>query len=148
MKTVIVLLASLLLICSFISKGKNMKTVINTKNAPAPIGPYSQAVMVNDILYVSGQVAINPATGDVIKGTINDETKQVMENLKAILTEAGLDFGNIVKTTIFLKDMNNFKNVNEVYGSYFTKDFPARETVEVARLPKDVNVEISVVAAK
>jgi len=148
MKTVIVLLASLLLICSFNSKGKIMKTVINTKNAPAPIGPYSQAVMVNDILYVSGQVAINPATGDVIKGTINDETKQVMENLKAILTEAGLDFGNIVKTTIFLKDMNNFKNVNEVYGSYFTKDFPARETVEVARLPKDVNVEISVVAAK
>jgi 2-iminobutanoate/2-iminopropanoate deaminase len=125
-----------------------MKTVINTKNAPAPIGPYSQAVIVNGMLYVSGQVAINPATGDVIKGSINDETKQVMENLKSILTEAGLDFSNVVKTTIFLKDMNNFKNVNEVYGSYFTKDFPARETVEVARLPKDVNVEISVIAAK
>jgi 2-iminobutanoate/2-iminopropanoate deaminase len=148
MKTGIVLLASLLLICGVISKGKIMKTVINTKNAPAPIGPYSQAVMVNDMLFVSGQVPINPATGEVIKGSINDETKQVMENLKAILTEAGLDFSHVVKTTIFLKDMNNFKNVNEVYGSYFTKDFPARETVEVARLPKDVNVEISVVAAK
>lgn len=148
MTRVIILLASLSLICGIISKDKIMKTVINTKNAPAPIGPYSQAVIVNGMLYVSGQVAINPATGDVIKGSINDETKQVMENLKSILTEAGLDFSNVVKTTIFLKDMNNFKNVNEVYGSYFTKDFPARETVEVARLPKDVNVEISVIAAK
>ena len=148
MTRVIILLASLSLICGIISKDKIMKTVINTKNAPAPIGPYSQAVMVNGMLYVSGQVAINPATGDVVHGSINDETKQVMENLKAILTEAGLDFSHVVKTTIFLKDMNNFKNVNEVYGSYFTKDFPARETVEVARLPKDVNVEISMIAGK
>ncbi len=125
-----------------------MKTIINTIHSPAPIGPYSQAVMVNGILYVSGQVPINPATGEIITGTITDETKQVMENIKAILTEAGMDFTNIVKTTIFLKDMNNFKHVNELYGSYFTSDFPARETVEVARLPKDANVEISVIAAR
>ena len=125
-----------------------MKTVINTKNAPAPIGPYSQAVMANGILYVSGQIAINPANGDLVLDAIDMETKQVMENLKAILTEAGMDFTHVIKTTIFLKDMNNFKTVNEIYGSYFSTDFPARETVGVARLPKDVNVEISVVAAK
>ncbi len=145
---VVVLLGSLSLICGVISKGKIMKTIINTKNAPAPIGPYSQAVMVGDMLYVSGQVAIIPATGEVLNGSIKEETKQVMENLKAILEAAGLDFTHVVKTTIFLKDMNNFKSVNEVYGSYFSSDFPARETVEVARLPKDVNVEISVFAAK
>ena len=148
MKTSVILLASLSLICGISSNGKIMKTIINTNHAPAPIGPYSQAVMVNGMLYVSGQVPIIPATGEVIKGTIEEETKQVMENLKAILEAAGMDFSNVVKTTIFLKDMNNFKHVNETYGSYFTHDFPARETVEVARLPKDVNVEISVIAAK
>jgi 2-iminobutanoate/2-iminopropanoate deaminase len=125
-----------------------MKTIINTKNAPAPIGPYSQGVMINDLLYVSGQIAINPANGNLVMDNIIEETKQVMENLKAILEAANLNFTNVIKTTIFLKDMNNFKSVNEVYGSYFTKDFPARETVEVARLPKDVHVEISVVASK
>ena len=125
-----------------------MKTIINTKNAPAPIGPYSQGVMINDLLYVSGQIAINPANGNLVMDNIIEETKQVMENLKAILEAANLNFTNVIKTTIFLKDMNNFKSVNDVYGSYFTKDFPARETVEVARLPKDVHVEISVVASK
>lgn len=125
-----------------------MKTIINTKNAPAPIGPYSQGVMINDLLYVSGQIAINPANGNLVMDNIIEETKQVMENLKAILEAANLNFTNVIKTTIFLKDMNNFKSVNEVYGSYFTKDFPARETVEVAKLPKDVHVEISVVASK
>ena len=147
MKTVILLLISLSLICGLNSKSKIMKSVINTKNAPAPIGPYSQAVMVNGLLYVSGQIAINPANGNMTMNNIESETKQVMDNLKAILIEAGMDFSHVIKTTIFLKDMNNFKSVNETYGSYFTHDFPARETVEVSRLPKDVNVEISVVAA-
>jgi 2-iminobutanoate/2-iminopropanoate deaminase len=123
-----------------------MKKIISTKNAPSPIGPYSQAVLVNGTLYVSGQIAINPANGLLVLDNIIEETKRVMDNVKAILTEAGMDFSNVVKTGIFLSDMNNFAKVNEVYGSYFTKDFPARETVQVSRLPKDVNVEISVVA--
>jgi 2-iminobutanoate/2-iminopropanoate deaminase len=124
-----------------------MKKIINTPNAPSPIGPYSQAVLVNGTLFVSGQIAINPATGTLVMDNIIEETKRVMDNLKAILTEAGMDFSHVMKTSIFLLDMNNFAKVNEVYGSYFTKDFPARETVQVARLPKDVNVEISVVAS-
>ena len=148
MKSAVILLAILSLICGISSNGKIMKTIINTNHAPAPIGPYSQAVMVNGMLYVSGQVPINPTTGEVINGSIQEETKQVMENLKAILEAAGMDFTHVVKTTIFLEDMDNFKHVNEIYGSYFTRDFPARETVEVSRLPKDVNVEISVIAAK
>ncbi len=123
-----------------------MKKIIATTNAPSPIGPYSQAVLVNGTLYVSGQIAINSATGLLILDNIIEETKRVMDNIKAILTEAGMDFTNVVKTSIFLSDMNNFAKVNEVYGSYFTKDFPARETVQVSRLPKDVNVEISVIA--
>jgi len=123
-----------------------MKKIINTKNAPAPIGPYSQAVIANNTLYASGQIAIDPATGTIVKGDIKAETKQVMENIKAILNEAGIGFDNIIKCSIFLSDMNNFASVNEVYGSYFSKDFPARETVQVSRLPKDVNVEISVTA--
>jgi 2-iminobutanoate/2-iminopropanoate deaminase len=122
------------------------KTIINTKNAPAPIGPYNQAVKVNNMLFVSGQIAINPADSSLNTSNIADETHQVMKNLEAILKEAGMGFENIVKTSIFLSDMNNFGKVNEVYGSYFTANFPARETVEVSRLPKDVNVEISVVA--
>jgi len=126
---------------------KNMKThVINTPNAPAPIGPYSQAVMAGNFLFVSGQVAISPSTGELVLDDIKTETRQVMENIKAILTEAGVDFGHVVKTTIFLKDMQNFAQVNEVYGTYFTADFPARETVQVAGLPKNVNVEITVTA--
>ncbi len=123
-----------------------MKKIISTKNAPSPIGPYSQAVLVNGTLYVSGQIAINPTNGLFVLDNIIEETKRVMDNIKAILTEAGMDFSNVVKTGIFLSDMNNFAKVNEIYGSYFTKDFPARETVQVSRLPKDVNVEISVVA--
>jgi 2-iminobutanoate/2-iminopropanoate deaminase len=125
-----------------------MKKVINTTNAPAPIGPYSQAISAGNFVFVSGQVAINPATGELILDDIKTETKQVMENIKSILIEAGIDFSNIVKTSIFLKDMQSFSEVNEVYGTYFKDHFPARETVQVAGLPKNVNVEISVTAFK
>lgn len=125
-----------------------MKVIINTKNAPAPIGPYSQAVMVNDTLYVSGQIALNPETGNLIDTTIEEETVQVMKNLQAVLNAANLDFSNIVKTSIFLSDMNLFAKVNEIYGNYFVTDFPARETVAVKTLPKNVNVEISAIAVK
>ncbi len=122
------------------------KKIIETKSAPAPIGPYSQAVQAGNLLFVSGQVPIDPATGEVVQQNIQAETKQVMENIKAILNEAGMDFTNIVKTTIFLTDMGTFAQVNEVYGSYFKSNFPARETVQVSALPKAVNVEISVIA--
>lgn len=125
-----------------------MEKIINTSKAPSPIGPYSQAVMVNNMLFASGQIAINPLTGDLVMDDIKSETKQVMENIKAVLAEAGMSFENVVKTSIFLSDMNHFAYVNEVYGSYFSKDFPARETVQVAGLPKNVNVEISVIAVK
>ena len=125
-----------------------MKKIIQTSKAPAPIGPYNQAVLANNMLFVSGQVAINPANGNFILTDIKSETKQVMENIKAILEEAGLNMDSVVKASIFLSDMNNFSEVNEIYGSYFTSDFPARETVQVACLPKDVNVEISVIAVK
>lgn len=118
------------------------KQIVYTEAAPAPIGPYNQAVLVNDTLYVSGQVAIELAP----LGDIQAETRKVMENVGAILRAAGLDYGHVVKATIFVKDMNNFAAINEVYGSFFADNFPARETVEVARLPKDVNVEISVIA--
>ncbi|MFM7015994.1 MAG: RidA family protein [Bacteroidota bacterium] len=123
-----------------------MKTIINTSNAPSPIGPYSQAVKFDNMLFVSGQIAINPANGELDLSSIENETHQVMKNIGAILTEAGIDYSHIIKTGIFLKDMNQFAAVNEVYGSYFSSEFPARETVQVSRLPKDVNVEISVVA--
>lgn len=123
------------------------KTIINTKNAPAPIGPYSQAVICNNMLYISGQVCIVPATGQLNNADIKTETEQVMQNLKAILTEAGTDFSAVIKTTIFLTDMHQFAHVNEVYGKFFTADFPARETVQVSALPKFVNVEISMLAA-
>jgi 2-iminobutanoate/2-iminopropanoate deaminase len=125
-----------------------MKTIINTNNAPAPIGPYSQAVIAGNLVFVSGQVPINPATNEVVTDGIKAETKQVMENIKAILTETGIDFGNIIKTSIFLTNMQDFAQVNEVYGTYFISDFPARETIQVAALPKNVNVEISVTAIK
>ncbi|MBK8363729.1 MAG: RidA family protein [Bacteroidetes bacterium] len=125
-----------------------MKRIIKTSNAPAPIGPYNQAVEVNNTLYVSGQIAINPADGTLVMLNILREATQVLENISAILKEAGYSFSDVVKTTIFLSDMNNFSAVNDVYANYFTDNFPARETVEVAGLPKNVNVEISVIAVK
>ncbi len=128
-----------------------MKTVITSENAPKPIGPYSHANMVpasGNLLFVSGQVAKDAKTGELLLGDIKTETKKVMENVFAILTEAEMDFTHVVKTTIFMKDMNFFGEMNEVYGSYFSGNFPARETVQVSRLPLDVNVEISVIAVK
>ena len=124
------------------------KTVVYSDKAPEPIGPYSQAISAGNMLFVSGQIAINKSSGDIITSNIEAETIQVMANLSEILTAAGMDFSNVVKTTIFLKDMSNFPKVNEIYGKYFQREPPARETVEVSRLPKDVNVEISCVAAK
>jgi 2-iminobutanoate/2-iminopropanoate deaminase len=124
-----------------------MKKIIKTDNAPKPIGPYNQAVIAGNYLFISGQIALNPKSGDLIVNRIEDETKQVMENLKAILTEASLTFENVVKTTIFLSSMDNFKSVNEIYGSYLKDETaPARETVEVSKLPVGVNVEISMIA--
>ena len=124
-----------------------MKKIVNTSNAPKPIGPYNQAVISGNLMFMSGQIAFDPSTGELVIGEIQAETKQVMENLKSILDEAGLSFKDVIKTSIFLSDMNNFQHVNEVYGSYFSnEDAPARETVEVSRLPKDVNVEISMIA--
>jgi 2-iminobutanoate/2-iminopropanoate deaminase len=125
-----------------------MKAIINTTNAPAPIGPYSQAVAAGGLLFVSGQIPMNPTTGEIISADIKAETTMVMANLKAILSEAGISFDQIIKSTIFLTDMGTFAQVNEVYGSYFTANFPARETVQVSALPKNVNVEISVIALK
>ncbi len=125
-----------------------MKTIIETTNAPAPIGPYSQAVLSGNTLYTSGQIAINPTTGQLVLDSIEAETKQVMENMKAVLNEAGMDFENVVKASIFISNMDNFNRINAVYNQYFTSDYPARETVEVARLPKDVNVEISMIVVK
>lgn len=122
------------------------KRIINTPDAPAPIGPYNQAVMTGNTLYISGQICIDPASGQLNNRDVKDETKQVMQNLKAILHAAGLSFDNVIKTTIFITDMNRFAEINEVYGGFFTGDFPARETVQVSALPKFVNVEISMVA--
>ena len=122
------------------------KQVIMSKNAPAPIGPYSQAVKAGNTLYVSGQIALDPKSGELHLSDIESETKWVMDNLLAILEEAGGNFSHVVKCSIFVKDMNNFAKINGVYGSYFSDNPPARETVEVARLPKDVNVEISCIA--
>lgn len=124
------------------------KKVIRTDKAPAPIGPYNQAIQYGDMLFVSGQIAIDPATGELVQGDIQLETRLVMENLKAVLAEAGMDFSHVIKSTIFLMDMGQFALVNEVYGYYFSDNPPARETVQVAGLPKGVNVEISVVAGK
>ena len=124
------------------------KNVIYSANAPEPIGPYSQAIQTGNLLFVSGQVAIQKSTGNLITGNIQEETHQVMKNLSEILKAAGMDFTQVVKCTIFLKEMNDFPKVNEVYGSYFSSQPPARETVEVGRLPKDVNVEISCIAVK
>ncbi len=125
-----------------------MKQPINTSNAPAPIGPYNQAILAGNTLYVSGQIAIDPVTGNLLADEIDAETVQVMKNIHAILEEAGMGFENIVKCSIFIKDMGDFVRINEVYGRYFENEPPARETVEVAGLPKNVNVEISCIAVK
>jgi 2-iminobutanoate/2-iminopropanoate deaminase len=131
------------------------KTVITTNNAPAPIGPYNQAIQVGEpnesgqaMLFISGQICIDPSTGELKNKDLQEETHQVMHNLKAILQQAGMDFGHVVKTTIFITDMNRFSEMNEVYGKYFNSNFPARETVQVSALPKFANVEISMIAVK
>ena len=123
-------------------------TIITSPKAPAPIGPYNQAVIANGVLYASGQIALDPITGNLVQGDIESETHQVMKNLQAVLQGAGLSFAHVVKCTIFVKDMDNFSRINAVYGQYFAQSAPARETVEVSRLPKDVNVEISCIAVQ
>lgn len=126
-----------------------MKKIIFTDKAPAPIGPYNQAVLSGDTLYTSGQIALHPETGELITNTIETETKQIMENMKAVLEAADMNFEQVVKVSIFISDMNNFAKINSVYATYFNeKTAPARETVQVACLPKNVNVEISMIAVK
>jgi 2-iminobutanoate/2-iminopropanoate deaminase len=126
-----------------------MKTIITTKKAPAPIGPYNQAILTGNTLYTSGQIAINPESGALVLENIQSETRQVMENMKQVLLAADMTFENVIKASIFISDMNNFLEINAVYGEYFNNETaPARETVEVANLPKFVNVEISMIAAK
>lgn len=126
-----------------------MKKIIQTTNAPAPIGPYNQAVLTGNTLYISGQIAINPVNNELVQDSIEEETEQVFRNLKAILQEADMSFENVVKSSIFISDMNNFSRINAVYGKYFNEETaPARETVEVANLPKFVNVEISMIAVQ
>lgn len=122
------------------------KTIITSAQAPAPIGPYSQAVKAGNTLYISGQIPFDQLTGEMINENITEETHQVMKNIEAVLSEAGMNFGQVVKCSIFIKDMNQFGTINEAYSMYFKENPPARETVEVARLPKDVNVEISCIA--
>ena len=126
-----------------------MKQIIFTDKAPAPIGPYSQAILINNTLYTSGQIPLDPATGELVGGDIETETKQVMENMKAVLEAAGMTFNNVVKASIFIIDMNDFAKINTIYGSYFNEETaPARETVQVAKLPKNVNIEISMIAVQ
>ena len=133
-------------ILSIIIKAIMSKKIINTPNAPAPIGPYNQAVQVDNMLFISGQIALKPGTSELANADIIEETHQVMKNLRSILSEGGMDFNAVVKTTIFLSDMELFGQVNEVYGKYFNENFPARETVAVKGLPKNANVEISMIA--
>ncbi len=124
-----------------------MKEIINTSKAPAPVGPYNQSVKVGNLLFMSGQIAIDPSTGELVMDSIEEETHQVMKNISAVLTEAGLGFENIVKTSVFVSDMNNYGRINAIYAQYFDEaTAPARELVEVANLPKFVNIEISVIA--
>lgn len=125
-----------------------LKSVVYSENAPEPIGPYSQAIQAGNMLFVSGQIAIQKSSGQLVLSNIEEETVQVMTNIREILTAAGMDFSNVVKSSIFMKDMNNFPKINEVYGRYFTDNAPARESIEISRLPKDVNVEISCIAVK
>ncbi|MCX7710035.1 MAG: RidA family protein [Clostridia bacterium] len=122
------------------------KEIISTDKAPAAIGPYSQAVKLGNLIFTSGQIPINPATGEVVTGGIEAQTKQVLENIGAVLSAAGTDFSQVVKATVFIKDMNDFAAINKIYGEYFTSPCPARSCVEVARLPKDVGVEIEIIA--
>ena len=124
-----------------------IKTIVNTENAPAPIGPYNQAILCGNMLFISGQVALKPGSTVLMNKDIIEETHQVMKNLQSILSEAKMNFNNVVKTTIFLSDMELFNQVNDIYGSYFDNDFPARETIAVKGLPKNANVEISMIAA-
>jgi len=124
------------------------KKVINTPNAPEPIGPYNQAILAGNLLFVSGQIALDPQTGELISGDIKSETRKVMENIQGVLNAANMNFQNVLKATIFISDMDNFSIINEIYAEYFDADAPARECIEAARLPKDVNVEISVVAMR
>ena len=125
-----------------------VKKIIHSTNAPSPIGPYNQAIEANGFIFISGQIALNAESNTLILDSIEEETEQVMQNLKAILTEAGIDFDHVIKTSIFLSDMAYFSTVNTTYSKYFTKDFPARETVQVAGLPRNVNVEISMIAIR
>jgi 2-iminobutanoate/2-iminopropanoate deaminase len=125
-----------------------MKTIIYTDKAPAPIGPYNQAIMIHNTLYVSGQIAIQPESGEVISSTIKEETRQVMKNIEQVIIAADLTLFNVVKCSIFIRDMDQFTLINEAYGEFFQTDPPARETVEVSRLPKNVNVEISCIAVR
>lgn len=125
-----------------------MKKIIQSERVPAPIGPYSQAVMVGSTMYASGQIALDAESGAMHNADVEEETKKVMSNIKALLSEAGMEFANVVKVSIFLKDLNDFEVVNRIYGGYFINNYPARETVEVARLPKDARVEISITAVK
>mgnify|MGYP000173613956 CR=1 FL=1 len=151
MRTHFTCLLMVFVACAFscVQKPRDMsKQIISTDKAPAAIGPYSQAVLANGTLFCSGQIAINPATGQIDSSSIENETHQVMKNVGAVLEEAGMDYSNIVKASIFMADMNQYAAINEVYAEYFKNDPPAREAVEVARLPKDVNVEISVTAVK
>ena len=128
-------------------RAMSMKQAIATVNAPTAIGPYSQAIRAGQLLFASGQIPLDPATGTIVEGDVAAQTRRVMENLAAVLAAAGLSFDQVVRTTIFLADMNDFATVNEVYGTYFSEPFPARATVQVARLPRDVRVEIDLIAA-
>lgn len=138
----------LLVLFSSCSNQIVMKKIIFTENAPAPIGPYSQATEAMGFIFISGQIAIHPATGAVVEGDVSAQAKQVMENLKAIIIASGCTMENVMKCTIYLTDMNDFGKVNEVYGSYFTSEPPARETIEISALPKNLNVEISAIVLK
>jgi len=147
--TILIVMALIAIVVFFLNKQATVKKIIKTENAPAPIGPYSQAVRVGHTVYLSGQIAIDPKTGELVKDSVENEAEQVMKNIKAVLAATGTDFSHVVKTTIFLTSMDDFVKVNEVYGRYFDEDnAPARETVQVSRLPKDVRVEISMVAVK
>ncbi len=148
MKYAVILCCLIISQCKMTPPVKMSKTIIKTTSAPDPIGPYNQAVLSGNTLYVSGAIAIDAKDGRMIQTDIEAETHQVMKNLGEILKAAGMDYSNIVKTSIFVIDLNNFAKINAVYGSYFTKDFPARETVQVSALPKAANVEISVIAVK